>query len=194
MRNTMLTLAAAATLAAVPAWAQTADSAAALAAAPATAPAVRHWGDSVTLQSNGLSLRFPADNVRWREVRDPNSRNGGTMLVGEVRGARPIQLRFWTHPQTGSCASFVVMQRGSFERMRRLGLRAPEERVLNNPDWLPPGGGWDSLVWMGNACRDGVREALIITVDEAYDLTDRRAEALRTLLWYLGEAATRKQM
>lgn len=193
MRNTMLTLAVA-TLAAAPLSAQAADSAAARTTDAVAAPVVRNWGDSVTLRANGLSLRFPADGVRWREVRDPESRYGGTMLVGEVRGARSVTMRFWTRPQSNACADFVAIQRGMFERQRQLGLRPPEERVLNSPAWLPRGGGWDALVWMSNACRNGTRDALVVTVDDAYDLTDRRAEAVRTLLWFLGEAATRQQM
>jgi len=186
MRSAILRVAAACALATVPAHAQSADSAA--------APVVHAWGDSVTLQSNGLSLRLPADGVVWREIRDPNSRYGAYMLVGDVRGAHQVQLKFWTHPQTSACSSFVATQRGSLEQQRQLGLRTPQERVLNNPGWLPSNGGWDSLVWMSNACRNGVRQALVVTVDDAFDLKDRRAEAVRTLLWYLGEAATRQQM
>jgi hypothetical protein len=179
-----------------PAAGQVADSAAvtAVLTAPAAAPAVQRWGDSVSLRTFGLSLRLPADGVRWREQADRQSTSGAYDLVGEVNGVRErVTLKAWNDAEGATCEAWIAVMRGRFERYRRLGMRVPEERVLESPAWLPQGDGWSPTVWNGNACRDGVRRALVVTVYIPDQPDPRAVEATRTMLWYLGAAAARAQ-
>jgi len=162
--------------------------------AAAQAPAVSSWSDSVTLESVHLQMRLPADGVRWQERAVIGS--DGTRYVhlfGKVKGGHLLEVapRF---EMQASCDGWVEHMQSVFAILRSRGQDTPRERSATNPPWLPRATGWSERVWMGNACFDGGRQPMIIVIDAWQELdNDHDITALRTLLWYLGEAAAQSR-
>lgn len=166
------------------------------AAGRAQAPTVTTWGDSITLQSTNLRLRLPADGVRWEE-RGVQGESGTTYyhLFGKLDRGHEIELEPYFPDVTmggASCDGWVEHQQWLRQRLQSNGIRVGKEKSVDTPPWLPAAPGWNKRVWMSNACFDVGHQALLVVA--MTDIKDRRAvEAVRTLLWYLGEAASQQK-